>query len=218
MGGVDLIGAGGDAAEGCELLRRGCRARGVHEPGGEAGGAAGEAFGERVLHAVEFGGGGRALTRAHGGDAEGAVADEGVDVDELGLRRGLGEILLGVGPGPIAAVAEEDAVGELLYFVAMGAAGIGGEAAVADDFGGNALVGFGAVAFEDLEVGVAMEVDEAGGEEEAGAVEAEGVGGGVEGAEGEEGIAVEEEVAGGGGGAGAIDEGTAVQQCHWTVV
>ncbi|OYW09531.1 MAG: hypothetical protein B7X34_06575, partial [Acidobacteriia bacterium 12-62-4] len=70
----------------------------------------------------------------------------------------------------------------------------------------------------DLEVGVAMEVDEAGGEEEAGAVEAEGVGGGVEGAEGEEGIAVEEEVTGGRGGAGAIDEGTAVQQCHWTVV
>lgn len=146
------------------------------------------------------------------------MADEGVDVDEVGLGGGVGEVLLSVGPGPFAAVTEEDAVGELLHFVAVGTAGIGGEAAVADDFGGDALVGFGAVAFEDLEIGVAMEVDEAGGDEEAGAVEAEGISRSVEGADFEYGVAVEEELAGGGGRAGAVDEGSAVEECHWTVV
>jgi len=171
-----------------------------------------------LLHTVEFGGGGGGLAGAHGGDAKGAVADEGVDVDEGGLGGGVGEILLRVGPGPVAAVAEQDAVGELLDFVAVGAAGIGGEAAVADDFGGDALVGFGAVAFEDLEIGVAVEVDEAGGDEEAGAVEAEGVGGRGEVAEGEDGIAVEEEVAGGSGAAGAVNEGAAVEESHSNVV
>ncbi len=218
MCGVNLVGAGGDAAEGFELFGGRGGAGGVHETGGEAGGASGEAFGEALLHAVESGGGGGALAGAYGGNTEGAVADEGVDVDEVGLGGDVGEVLLGARPSPVAAVAEEDAVGELLNFVAVGSAGIGGKAAVADDFGGDALVGFGAVAFEDLEIGVAVEVDEAGGDEEAGAVEAEGVGGGVEGAEFENGVAVEEEVTGGGGGAGAVDEGAAVEECHWTVV
>lgn len=171
-----------------------------------------------MFHAVEFGGGGGALAGAQGGDAEGAVADERVDIDKVGLGGRIGEVLLGVGPGPVTAVAEEDAIGKLLDFVAMGAAGIGGEAAVADDFGGDALVGFGAVAFQDLEVGVAMEVDEAGGDEESGAIEAEGVGGGLECAGGEDGFAIEEELAGDGGGTGAIEEGAAVEEGHWTVV
>lgn len=214
MGGVDFASAGGDAAEGDEFFGRGGGAGGVHEAGGEAGGASGEALGEALFHGVQLGWGGWALAGAHGGDAERAMADEGTNGDEFGLGFGVGEILLSVTPGPIAVVAEENAVGELLDFVAVGSAGIGRKAAVSDDFGGDALICFGAVAGEDLEVRVAVKVNEAGGDDEAGAVDLMAVGGGVYGADGEDGAAIEEEVAGVTRGAGAVDEGATVKQGH----
>ena len=171
VGRVDFSGAGDDAAEGDEFFSRGGGAGGVHEAGGEAGGPAREALGEALLHGVEFGCGGRALAGAHGGDAEGAMADEGVDGDEFGFGFGFGEVFPGVSPGPVAMEAEENAVGKLLHFVAVGSARIGGKAAIPYNFGGHALVGFGAVAGEDLKVRVAVDVDEAGGDDEAGAIE-----------------------------------------------
>ncbi len=196
MGGVNLPGASGYAAEGNQFIGGSGGAGGVHEAGGEAGGSACEAFGQALFHGVELGWRGWALAWTHGGDAERAVADEGADGDEFGLGFGFSEILLGATPGPIAVVAKEDAIGKVLDFVTVGSARIGGKAAVSDDFGGDALVGLGAVAGEDLEVGVAMEVNEAGGDDEAGAVEIEAVGGRRYGTDGENGVAVEEEVTG----------------------
>lgn len=142
------------------------------------------------------------------------MADEGADGDELCLGFSFGEILLSVAPCPIAVVAEENTVGELLDFVAVGSAGIGGKAAVSHDFGGDALIGFGTMAGEDLEVGVAVDVDEAGSDDEAGAVDLGAVGGGGHGADGEDGVAVEKKVARVGGSSGAVDEGAAVEQGH----
>jgi hypothetical protein len=110
---------------------------------------------------------------AHDGFSDGAVPDERDAVDaDAALGEGV-QVLAHGEPGDVHPPGAE--VGALLLGDEAEAGG-GGEAAVADNLGGDALAEFavGGGIGEEGAIGVSVDVDEAGGEDEARVVDASG--------------------------------------------
>ena len=145
---------------GGHTLPRGLKARRVAEGSGF------ETFFQEAGHLVDLVGRGGALVEARDGYAQVAVGDEGGDVDR-GLRCVEGFEVSGErAPSHVqAGVVAVDVGGEQGRGGDRGAA----VAAVADELGGHALIdgALGAGVDEKGEVGVAVDIDEAGGYDEA---------------------------------------------------
>ena len=153
--------------QGHELRGLGVDARGVDEPRREAEGARVEGVREEGRHPPLLVRRGRPLGEAHGGDAEGPVADEGHDVGgEPGLAQAIEP---GAEAGPVPGERGREERRPLAEEPAPRRRGGRREAAHPRDFGGDALanLGLGGGHGQQREVGVRVHVDEPRGDERA---------------------------------------------------
>ncbi len=204
---VEAAPARGAAGDADDLLGGRVGAGGVDQAGGEAVRAVGHRLVHHALHVRLLGRGGRAAREAHGGQAQRAVADELRHVERDALPLVAREVLADRLPREVHARGQVE--GEALH---LGAELIrdrgGGEAAVADHLGGDALADLrlGAPVVPEAPVGVRVHVDEAGGDGAPARVD--GAPGRLAGkiADRGDGVAGHSHVGTAGGCAGAVDE------------
>ena len=149
------------------MLDRRQAARPVFETGGEAAGALVEGLFDQSPHPLQFLRVWRPQRVAEHGALHGAVADEGGDVDAQRHRLQPVQVVAEAAP------AESDAVVDVAD-AGLPDIGIAGdrratEAALADDLRGHALVdlAFGTAVDQQGEVGMGVQIDEAGGDGQA---------------------------------------------------
>ena len=163
MRGVDAVVDLHDAGQLDQLVGRGVAARRVDEPGREPEGAGRHARRQQPLHGGQLADAGRALVETHRSDPQGAVTDEGGDVDGAAARLDGVEVLGERAPGHRAAVEVALPHGHEVAQPAV-VDRRRRHAAVAHHVSGDALVDrrLGAGVTEHGEVGVGVRVDKAG--------------------------------------------------------
>jgi len=161
---VELAVASDDGAERFKFLgRRGCAGR-IHKAGGEASRSLGKGLVEqRAKRGRERRAAQRGIALERGG-AQGSMAYKGFYVGANLRPARLKQKLRGARKGARVA---EDAVIVTANGVRMAAVREGREAAVADQFGGDALQRLCRVAVEQFGIGVAMQIDKAGRQSES---------------------------------------------------
>ena len=152
-------------------------------------------------------------------DAQAAVAHLRGDGGEARGALDFGDVVARGRPAPVVAAAE-DAVGEFVQPVRLLRHGVGREAAVAHHLRGHALARFFGAVLERLQVRVAVRVDEAGRDNQAGAVDNLGLGGRGKAAGFGDVVVQDEHVAGGARGPRAVDQNSVAQPdaVHGTMI
>ena len=171
VAGVDAAEGGDHLAEGDELVQRGVGPGGVGQAAGEADGAVLHGPGGELPHALHLRRRRLAVVPAHGRHPHVPVAHEGGHVGADALVLQAGEVAVEAGPVALEAAGHGRVQGAVVGLVVPGRRRR--HAAVADDLGGDPLGhgGGGAALHQEGEVGVGVDVDEAGGDEAPGGID-----------------------------------------------
>ena len=206
VAGVDAAEGGDHLAEGDELVQRGVGPGGVGQAAGEADGAVLHGPGGELPHALHLRRRRLAVVPAHGRHPHVPVAHEGGHVGADALVLQAREVAVEAGPVALEAAGHGRVQGAVVGLVVPGRRRR--HAAVADDLGGDPLGhgGGGAAFHQEGEVGVGVDVDEAGGDEAPGGVDGGSGRGPGEIANGGDAAVLDGHVGGARRGAGAVEE------------
>ena len=171
MGGIDAVVAADYLAEFDEFFERGIGPRSICQAGGKTDGPILHGLRGQLLHLVHFRGRRRTVVIAHGSDADIAVADQCGYVGADALVFEAPEVFAEGDPVALQAAGHGRIERTVVEFAVAG--GSGGDAAVADDLGGDPLsqTAAGAAVDQERQIGVGVSVDQSGSDKAAAGVD-----------------------------------------------